>query len=100
MKITSEITTNMTTVIASVSNRATATRPARTDMSSHTAPGSRMFTLKSSGNLLILYIIIFVQVLANSMSIRLMASSFFLLMILAYIWVVFTSEWPSSLHTV
>ena len=55
MKITSEITTNMTTVIASVSSRATATRPARTDMSSHTAPGSRMFTLKSSGNLLILY---------------------------------------------
>ena len=65
------LTTNMTTVIASVSSRATATRPVRTDMSSHTAPGSRMFTLKSSGNLLILYIIISVQVLANSMSIRL-----------------------------
>ena len=48
MKITSEITTNMTTVMASVSNRDTDTCPIRTDMSNHTAPGSRMFTLKSS----------------------------------------------------
>ena len=51
--------------------------------------------LKSSGSLFI-----FGHDFANSASISPMASSFFLLIILAYICVVFTSVWPSSLQTV
>lgn len=49
---TSVITTKSITVIVSVSIRATATRPMRVETSNQTAPGSRMFILKSSGNFL------------------------------------------------
>lgn len=83
------------TVIVSVPIRATAARPMRAEASSHTAPGNNTFILKSSGSLFISG-----YVFANSASIRPMASSFFLLMIFAYICVVFTSVCPSSLQTV
>ena len=49
---TSVITTKSITVIVSVPIRATATRPMKAEASSHTAPGSKMFILKSSGNFL------------------------------------------------
>ena len=92
---TSVTTIKRMTVIAFVSIPVTTVQPMKVDASSHTAPGSRMFVLKSSGSLFISG-----YVFANSASIRLMASSFFLLIIFAYICVVFTSVWPSSLQTV
>ncbi len=76
---TSVITTKSMTAIMSVPIRATTARPIKADVSSHTAPGNRMFVLKSSGSLFISG-----YVLENSASINPMASSFFLLIILAY----------------
>ncbi len=76
---TSATTTKRMTVMAFASIPATTVWAMRVDASSHTAPGNRMFVLKSSGSLFISG-----YVLENSASINPMASSFFLLIILAY----------------
>ena len=92
---TSATTTKRMTVMVFASILETTVWPMSVDASSHTAPGSRTFILKSSGSLFISG-----YVFVNSASIRPMASSFFLLIIFAYICVVFTSVCPSSLQTV